>query len=124
MDTLAFLEGRGKLSIAALLSVQARQLPKGSSVILITPTVDPELSVIVDDLQRRNLQPLVVLLDAGSFDGLSGADGIVRQLTERRAPVCLIPCGADLGQALSLFSTTHVSQDIDRWQRPTLSHLT
>lgn len=124
METLAFLEGKGKLSIAALLSMQARQLSKGSSIILITATVDPELSLIADDLQRRDLQPLVVLLDARSFDGVSGTDGIVRQLTEQRVPVCLIPCGADLGQALSLFSAKHVLQDVDIWQRPMLSHLT
>lgn len=124
METLAFLEGKGSLSIAALLSVQARQLPKGSSVILITATVDAQLLVAIEDLQRRNLRPVVVLLDARSFDGVWGADKVARQLAEQRVPVCLIPCDADLGQALSLFSANHILQEVDTWQRPTLSHLT
>lgn len=124
METLAFLGGHGRLSIAALVNIQARQLPKGSSVILVTATVDPELLVVTDDLQRRNLRPVVILLDARSFDGVWGADRVAGQLAEQRVPVCLISCDADLGEALSSFSAEHILQDVNTWQRPTLSHLT
>lgn len=124
LETLAFLEGKGDLSLAALVEAQARQLPQGSSVILVTPTVSPELILAVDDLQRRNLRPVVVLLVAESFAGDQGSDKLFRQLKEQRVPVCLIYCEANLGEALSTFSAENVSQDATTWQKPTLSHLT
>jgi uncharacterized protein (DUF58 family) len=124
LETLAFLEGRGDLSIAALVGAQARQLPQGSSVILITPTVSLQLLIAADDLQRRRLRPVVVLLAAESFDGDKGTDKVARQLMEGRVPVCLVYCNADLGQTLSTFASNNISQDVTTWQRPTLSHLT
>ncbi len=124
LETLAFLQGRGDLSIAALVGAQARQLPQGSSAILITPTVSLQLLIAADDLQRRHLRPVVVLLAAESFDGEAGTDKVARQLIEQRVPVCLVYCDADLGQTLSTFASDNVSQDVTTWQRPTLSHLT
>src|SRR5690606_16765067 len=43
LETLAFVQANGELSIAGLVSTQAMQLPKRSTVILITPTVRTEL---------------------------------------------------------------------------------
>ena len=83
LETLAFLEGKGNLSIAALVGAQARQLPSGSSVILITPTIRPELLIAVDDLQRRNLRPVLILLFAESFGGRTGSDKLMHLLMER-----------------------------------------
>lgn len=123
LETLAFLEGRGSLSIAAMVSAQTRQMPQGSSAILITPTVSPDVILAVDELQRRNLRPVVVLLMADTFDGQRGSEKLASQLREQRAPVCPVYCDADLGQTLSAFSTNNFSQDMT-WQRPVLSHLT
>jgi len=124
LETLAFLEGRGSLSIAALVSAQARQLPQGSSAILITPTISLDVILAADDLQRRNLHPVVVLLMAESFDGTRGSDKLALQLKEQRVPVCLVYCDADLGQTLSVFSSSNFSQETGIWQKPVLSHLT
>lgn len=124
LETLAFLEGKGDLSISALVAAQAQQLPQGSSVIMLTPTTSPELVGITIDLQRRNLRPVVVLLAAESFGGKPGTDKLARQLMEQRTPVCPIYCDADLTLALSNFSSKNISQDIPIWEKPTLSHLT
>ena len=122
METLAFVEANGSLSIAALVAVQASQLPQGSSVILVTPTVRPDLIHAVDDLQRRFLRPVVVLLDAETFGGVRGTQNLVASLRERRVPVVIIKCDADLPQALSIVPTTINSQEMSRWREPTLSH--
>ena len=122
LETLAFVEANGSLSIAALVAVQASQLPQGSSVILVTPTVRPDLIHAVDDLQRRFLRPVVVLLDAETFGGVRGTQNLVASLRERRVPVVIIKCDADLPQALSIVPTTINSQEMSRWQEPKLSH--
>jgi len=123
LETLAFIEAESDLSIAGLVAAQAGQLPQGSSAILVTPTVYPELLAAVDDLQRRNLRPVVVLLMADSFGGSIGGEKLYSSLLERNVPICRIYCGADLSLELSGFSSNMTSQD-SSWQRPQLSHLT
>jgi uncharacterized protein (DUF58 family) len=122
LETLAFIDAEGTLSIGGLVAAQAGQLPQGSSAILVTPTVNPELLSAVDDLQRRNLRPVVVLLIAESFGGSKGGERLYNSLLERNVPAYRIYCGADIAQELSGFSPHMLSQD-PSWQRPLLSHL-
>jgi uncharacterized protein (DUF58 family) len=123
LETLAFIEAEGVLSIAGLVAAQAGQLPQGSSAILVTPTVYPELVSAVDDLQRRSMRPVVVLLIADSFGGKKGGEKLYNALLERNVPVCRIYAGADLSVELSSFSSYLITQE-PIWQRPLLSHLT
>jgi len=121
LETLAFVEADGDLSIAALVAAQASQLPQGSTAILITPTVRPDLLQAVDDLQRRYLRPVVILLDIQTFGGLRGTDKLSTSLRERRVPVCVIACDADLKLALSTLTTNFTSQEMRTWKSPVLS---
>jgi len=122
LETLAFIEADGILSISALVAAQASQLPQGSSVILVTPTVRADLLHAVDDLQRRHLRPLVILLNAETFGGERGTDKLVIALRERRAPVCIINCDAELTQALSDLPSDLTSREMRSWRNPVLSH--
>ena len=124
LETLAFMEGKGEQSVAALVSAHAPLLPKGSSVILLTASTSDDLMVVTDDLQRRRLRPIVILLAAESFGGRPGSDQLAAALQGQGTPTRLIRCGADLSDALSGFSAAATSQDGIRWQRPVLSHLT
>jgi uncharacterized protein (DUF58 family) len=124
LETLAFMEGQGEQSIAALVSAHAPLLPKGSSVILLTASTSDDLMVVTDDLQRRRLRPIVILLAAESFGGKPGSARLAVALEGQGTPTRLIACGADLPDALSGFSAASMAQDGVRWQRPVLSHLT
>jgi uncharacterized protein (DUF58 family) len=121
LETLAYLEDDGDLSLAALVPMQARQLTTGSSAILITPEVRVELVSSTEDLQRRGLHPIVVLLDPDTFGGPPGAEPLAKTLVSRGVPVCRVRCNNDLTQTLSAFATTHGTFT---WQRIPLSHLT
>jgi len=121
LETLSFVEANGLLSISALASAQSSQLPQGSTVILITPTVNDDLLHAADYLQMRYLRPLVVLLDSKSFGGYSGTDKIVNSLRERRIPVTVIRYGDDLSGKLSELSLNFKFQDVRTWQTPILS---
>lgn len=124
LETLAFVGGDGDLSIAGLVAAQSPLLPHGSSVILITPTTRLDLLQAVDELLLRLLRPVVVLLDAKTFGGPPGAEELVEALRERRAPVILVPCGANLPQALSEISSNFKPQDFYSWQSSPLASLT
>jgi uncharacterized protein (DUF58 family) len=121
LETLAFMEPNGDLSLAALVSMQASQLPQGSSVILVTSNIRQDLLIAVDDLQKRYLRPIVVLLDSASFGGEEGTEKMTISLRERRVPVCVVACNADLSHTLSDFVSDVNPQDVHKWQKPVLS---
>lgn len=121
LETLAFIESNGELSIASLVAMQASQLPQGSSVILVTPSVRQDLLIAVGDLQKRYLRPIVILLDAGTFGGETGTDEMLLSLKERHIPVCVIACGANLSQSLATLTSDFIPQDVRKWQKPILS---
>ncbi len=102
LELLAPLHARGDLPISALATAQAQQLPRGSTTILITPSVQPEVALAVDLLSRRGVRPVVVLLDPESFGGPPGADDLAETIAAFGAPVCRVARGEDLGKALSI----------------------
>ena len=125
LEELAFLQAESTFTLASLVTAQMGQLPQGSSAILVTPTVSPELLLGVDSLQRRSLRPVVVLLMLQSFGTRVSNEDLAKSLAERNVPVCRVYCDADLSETLSSFySTANLRQEQNAWRRPVLSHLT
>ena len=120
---LAFLQAESSYTLPSLVTAQLGQLPQGSSAILITPMIWPELLLAVDSLQRRNLRPVVVLLMAQSFGSSASNEDLSQSLMQRNVPVCRIYCEADLSETLSTFAAANLSKDVS-WRQPVLSHLT
>lgn len=123
LEELAFLRAESAYGLPALVTAQMGQLPQGSSAILVTPMIYPELLVAVDSLLRRNLRPVVVLLMTLSFGSRASNDDLAKSLEERKVPVCRVYCDEDLAGTLSSFYARTSSQDTS-WRRPVLSHLT
>jgi uncharacterized protein (DUF58 family) len=123
LEELAFLQAESTYTLPGLVTAQLGQLPQGSSAILITPMIWPELLLGVDSLLRRNLRPVVVLLMSQSFGSRANNNDLAQSLEERKVPVCRVYCEADLSETLSGFVASNFSQDIS-WRRPVLSHLT
>lgn len=105
LEMLALLQADGELPFESLVAQQGRLLPRGSHIILITPTVRTGFLTAVDYLQGRRLRPFIALLDAESFGGPSGSRTLADALRQRGASVCLLVCGDDLGLTL-------------RWDKP------
>ncbi|MCC6299647.1 MAG: DUF58 domain-containing protein [Anaerolineales bacterium] len=122
-EALAFIRAESLFTLPALVTAQLGQLPQGSSAILVTPTIYPELLIAVDSLQRRNLRPVVVLMMTLSFGSRASNEDLAKSLEERRVPVCRVHCDEDLGVTLSTFYSQINSQDTS-WRKPVLSHLT
>ena len=97
METLAFLQPEGTMPLLDLVNIQAKLLPIGSGVIIITPSTRPDLFLALEDLQRRNLRPVVVLIKSETFGGQGETEKIVASLVSRNIPVCQIGFGDDLG---------------------------
>lgn len=102
LEALATLNAEGNLPISALATAQARRIPRGSTAILITPSVHKEVATAADLLQRWGLRPVVVLLDAASFGGSTGTADLAESIAALGVPLCQVANGEDLGTALSL----------------------
>ena len=100
LEAMALLRTDGEVSISALVMTQARYLPRGSTVILITPSTEEDVVVAVDFLLRLGLRPVAVLLDAASFGGPPGTETLARAIAALGVPVYQVANGADLGTAL------------------------
>jgi uncharacterized protein (DUF58 family) len=107
LETLALCKGVGNISFPTLLAAHAQYLPRGSVVVLITPSIQPEIAVNVDLLMRMSLYPIVVLLDNESFGGISGTDELAVSIQAMGVPVYHVKNGDDLEDVLNtgLFSS-------------------
>ncbi|MGB8252080.1 MAG: hypothetical protein WCF08_02600, partial [Anaerolineaceae bacterium] len=73
-----------------------------------------EVYITVEDLLRRKLQPVVVLLDASSFGGYASTQKIFNTLTDMNIPVYQIKYGDNLKTALQV--ETLPSQPLNWWK--------
>ncbi len=115
IEMLAFVSGDGELPLASLVDLQSPQMPFGSSALLITPSVDDNVLLAAELLQRRNLRPIVILLMAETFGGPSGADALADRLAAHNVPVCRVPNGANLHETLSNFSAQPHLKESHPW---------
>lgn len=123
LEALAFIHAESFFTLPALVAAQMGQLPQGSSAILVTPMIYPELLIAVDSLQRRSLRPTVVLMMTLSFGSRASNEDLAKSLEERKIPVCRVYCDADLGATLSSFYANTNAQEMT-WRKPVLPHLT
>jgi uncharacterized protein (DUF58 family) len=101
LEALALTQMKGDLPISALIETQVKHMVRGSTVVLITPSVFREVAFVVDFLIQRGLKPIVVLLDAYSFGGSSGTDRLSESIKLLGIPFRIIRKDADLSAALS-----------------------
>ncbi len=102
METLAFLQPEGNIPLHGLVDIKAKLLPLGSGVVLITSSTRPDLILAVEELQRRHLRPVVVLIKPETFGFPENSEVVVAGLTRTNVPVCQIGLGDNLGVQLAL----------------------
>jgi len=101
LEALALLRAEGDVPLLGLVEAHARHLPRGSTVVLITPGTTNEIIHAADLLLRRGLRPVAVLLDPSTFGGPFDNREIVLGMQAMNIPVCRISNGDDLGSVLS-----------------------
>lgn len=101
LEALALLRSRGKLPLSGLIEAQARHLPRGSTVVLITPSYFDEVVDSAELVLRRGLRPVVVLIDGETFGGYRSNKKIAASLRALNIPVTQVSYGDNLSPALS-----------------------
>lgn len=102
LEVLAFVQSNGHLPLPGLVQSQAGYLVRGTTVVLITVSEDTEVVPSVEMLLRRDLTPIVVLIDRRSFGGYGDTDSLRERIANLGALVFVIQKGADLRLALEV----------------------
>lgn len=100
LEMLAYAEPEGNLPLIGLLQSEVRNISRGSTVILITGAVDSSVVLSVEHLQRRSMQPIVIMIDPLTFGGELGADRLLPEMHRRKIPLAIVSNGDDLEKAL------------------------
>ena len=101
LETLALAQADGNIPLQGVVEAQARHLPRGSTVVMITPSASDVVYQTADLLMRRGLRPVVVLIDGASFGGNFSSDRLVASLNTLRLPYCQIRDGDNISEVLS-----------------------
>lgn len=101
LEALALLRAEGELPLHGLIEIQAQHLSRGSTVVIITPSVHQEVALAADFLLRRGLRPIAVLIDAASFNGAAGTQELVETFRMLNIPVRQVKREMKLDEALA-----------------------
>ncbi len=101
LEALALIRAEGGIPLRGLVETQVKHMVRGSTVVLITPTVSNEVALLADYLLQRGLKPVVILLQAESFGGEAGSGELLARVKMLGVPVRLVECDTDLEHALS-----------------------
>ena len=100
LETLALLKPNGNLPLQALVEIYSAHLTRGTTVVLITSSVNRDVSMAVDALRFRGIHPIVVLVDPKSFGGEFGPEDIYREILSRGVPAAVVKNGSDIRKEL------------------------
>jgi uncharacterized protein (DUF58 family) len=100
LETLALVKPEGRMPIESLVDSQAAFLPRGSTVILITPSVKESLVAGAASLIQRGLYPIFVLIDPSSFGKYYGAVSVSQSLKKWNVPTIIIRADQDVKKVI------------------------
>lgn len=108
METLALLHADGDTPFIGLVIQYARTLPRGSTLIMVTPSISRDVLFATDQVRRLGLRPIVILLDSLSFGGLEGSRQLSASLTGFGVQHALISEGKPLASGLQLLNRSPI----------------
>jgi uncharacterized protein (DUF58 family) len=101
LETLAMLRARGTMPFSQVLSAEGTRLPRGTTVIAISPSGRQDWVDAAVHLSNRGVRVLAVLVDAESFGGSGGTDSLRTRLLAAGLPAVVVQRGTPLEQPLN-----------------------
>ncbi len=101
LETLAVLRAQGNVPFEELLYRETPALPRGSTLILISPSPAPKWAQVARHLKRSGVYVTAVVLDVKSFGGPPGIEDVIGELAASGIPISLVRNGDQLEEVLS-----------------------
>jgi uncharacterized protein (DUF58 family) len=106
LETLAMFRAESRIPLADALTLESQQLPRWTTVILVTASGDLRWVLGAQALKRHGLRVIAVVIDASTFGGYNANAGTVAALWSAGIPAFRVKYGDDLVSALSYGSFT------------------
>lgn len=101
LETLAVLRAQGQLPIDDMLHAESHLFPRGTTVIVVSPTNLEKWATSARQLVRRGLRVVTILIDPESFGGRKSNAGLETVLQGNGMAAYRVRCGDDLTAVLS-----------------------
>lgn len=101
LETLAVLRADGQVPIQDVLHAESHLLPRGTTVIVVTPTQSEAWATVARQLMRRGLRVVTVLVDPASFGSSRSNAGLYGLLQASGIVTYFVKCDDDLTATLS-----------------------
>jgi uncharacterized protein (DUF58 family) len=101
LETLAVLRAAGQVAVEDVLDAESQIFPRGTTVIVISPSVQEPFATIMRQLSRRGLRAVPIVIDPESFGGRQSAVPLANMMQASNLITYLVRCGDDLAGVLS-----------------------
>jgi len=106
LETLAVFRAQSRVTLAEALALETQQLPRWTTLIIVTAAADMQWVLAAQSLKRHGLRVVAIVVDAASFGGYNRSAGVVEALWTAGIPAFRVKHGDDLVAALSYGSWT------------------
>ncbi len=100
MERLATLRAQSDLSLAEALRLEGTSFPRGSTVVLVSPSPELGVAVAAQQLRSRGIDVAVILIDPTSFGSPLSVAEVALRLRGLRVDVRIVRREQDLSSAL------------------------
>lgn len=101
LETLAVLRAAGKVAISDVLQAESHLLPRGTTIIVVTPTTREDWVLAARQQMQRGLRVVSVLVDPESFGASFSAAGLAGLLQASNVGTYVVHNGDNLTNVLS-----------------------
>lgn len=101
LNILAVARSTTPASLADMLRMQSVNFSRGTTLIIITSTLDPQWLTQVQQIMERGVKPVCIFVDPVSFGSTHASDEMQQRLLSLRIPTLVIRYGDDLSHQLS-----------------------
>ena len=115
LENLALLQQEGDLPFLGLVTAQENHLAKGSTVVMITPSISEGIGSAANELSMRSMHPVVILIDPSTFGGVPGSMVLEANLQSQGIPVIRVSNHENLKSALEREGKPSVSSRMSWW---------
>lgn len=101
LETLSVLRAQGQTPIDGLLHTESHLFPRGTTLVVVTPTTQEKWALAARQLARRGLRVVTVLIDPASFGGQRSGEPLAALLQSYGMAVYVVRYGEELTAVLS-----------------------
>lgn len=100
-ESLAVARSFSNYNLAQMLTLETPYFTRGTTLIIVTASLDPAWIVEAQVLSRRGIRPMCILIDPHSFGGQIRSDEVRGRLQLAKIPTIVVRNGDDLANALA-----------------------